>query len=335
VKAEDRFVERLRAALAAGTGGMLVGPGDDAAVVERAAGPLVATTDALVESVDFLPEEDPERLGRRAVAVNLSDLAAMGARPEFFLLTIAFPESKGEGFPLAVARGAAARGEDFGARLAGGDLSRAREVFVCVALWGRPEAKPILRSGGRAGDLLFVSGWPGQAAAGLTLARRPAGRELHGLDELSEADAARLLAAYRDPDPRVPLGLDLARHELASAAIDVSDGLGIDAGRLARASGVRAVLERDRLPLSPALITFARLAGRDAVEMAIGGGDDYELLFSVPPSDAARVEERSQELGVPVRRIGFLEPGEGAFLLEGSSRRPVHDAGFDHFGTAR
>ncbi|MGH9367809.1 MAG: thiamine-phosphate kinase, partial [Thermoanaerobaculia bacterium] len=232
---EDGFVRRLAEELPASSR-VLLGPGDDAAVVAAEAGLWVATTDLLVEGIDFLPEEGPEAVGRRAMAVNLSDLAAMGARPEFFLLSIAFPAARGEAYPLGVARGALSRAEPLGAALAGGDLSDSPCVVVSIALWGRPEREPLRRGGARAGDLLFLSGSTGRAAAGLALARARAqeGERAPGLSAEAEAE---LLAAYRDPEPRVPLGLALAREGWATAAIDVSDGLGIDAGRLARASG--------------------------------------------------------------------------------------------------
>ena len=271
MKAEDRFVEKLRALLPAS--GAVLGPGDDAALVRTAEGLLAATTDLLVEGVDFLPGEDPERLGRRAAAVNLSDLAAMGALPEFFLLSVGFPPGKGEDFPLAIARGAIARAGEFGAHLVGGDLSAAPQTVISVALWGRP-AGLLTRSGASPGDGVYVSGHPGQAAAGLRLARAP-------VAGVAPEDERILRHAFHDPLPRVALGAELARHGLASAAIDVSDGLGIDAARLARASGVRLVLEKESLPVSAALQSFASRAGLDPLYLVLGGGDDYELLFTV------------------------------------------------------
>lgn len=340
VKPEDRFVERLREALP-GREGLLVGPGDDAAVLRGEAGPLVATTDTLVEGIDFLSGEDPGRLGRRAVSVALSDLAAMGAWPDFFLLTIGLPGSAGADVALSIALAAAKRGEEFGATLAGGDLSRAAEIFLSVAAWGRPAGNPIARSGARPGDVLFLSGWPGEAAAGLVLARVRAGldpgRGAGGWtpEELAVPVETRLLAAYRDPEPRLPLGRSLGQEGLATAAIDVSDGLGADAARLGRASRVRLMIERDELPLSPALRSFAALAGRDPLELALGGGDDYELLFTVAPEKAGRFADPPPEWGVSVRRIGRAEAGEGVFLEEESGRRPIGDLGFDHFEERR
>jgi thiamine-monophosphate kinase len=324
VKGEDRFLERLRELLSPSEA-VRLGPGDDAAILTMSAGEVAVTTDTLVEGIDFLPGEDPERLGRRAVSVNLSDLAAMGARPEFFLLSLALPEEAGVDFALAITRGAIGRAAAHGAKLVGGDLSRAPAIYLSVCFWGRPAGAPLRRAGASPGDLLYVSGWPGEAAAGLRLARG-------GTASLSAPHTERLLAAYRDPEPRVELGLALARDRLASAAIDVSDGLGLDASRLARASGVRAVLERERLPLSEALVRFAEAEGLDPVDLALSGGDDYELLFAAPPSAAPRLERGGEGWGVSVTPIGRLEAGRGTILREPAGDRDVSGLGHDHFG---
>ncbi len=339
MKPEDRFVENLRALLPPAPG-VRLGPGDDAAIVDRAAGLLAASTDMLVEGVDFLPAEDPVRLGRRAAAVNLSDLAAVGAQPEFFLLSIAFPAARGEDFPLAVARGAIGRALEFGGHLVGGDLSAAPLTMVSVAFWGRPSGEPLTRGGASAGDRVYVSGHPGQAAAGLRLARTLAAFAEQGSAPASRFPAiaaehqARLLDAYRDPVPRIPLGLALARERLASAAIDVSDGLGVDAGRLARASGARVVLERNRLPISSALVSFAAMENIDPVELAIAGGDDYELLFTVREADAERLEKHAAAAGTAVAHIGRIESGTGAVLRGPRGEQDIGDLGHDHFEAA-
>jgi thiamine-monophosphate kinase len=340
VNREDRFVEKLRGLLPSSEG-LRVGPGDDAAILDLRPGPIAATTDLLVEGVDFFPGEDPERLGRRAVAVNLSDLGAVGAAPEFFLLSIAFPPQRGEEFPLAVARGAMARADPFGARLAGGDLSGAPGIVVSVALWGRLVGSPLLRSGARPGDELFVSGHLGQAAAGLTLAGRLAAFAAQGssptprFPELAPGHQRQLLDAFRDPSPPVALGLALAEERLAHAAIDVSDGLGVDAGRLARASGVRIVIEGDRLPVSAALLSFGAMEECDPIELMLAGGDDYELLFAVPPDAGPRLRIQAERLGVRVTRIGRIEAGEGAVMRAGGSERDISGLGHDHFEAGR
>ena len=326
MKPEDRFVERLRALLPGSDG--VLGPGDDAALVHRDAGLLAATTDLLVEGVDFLPGEDPERLGRRAAAVNLSDLAAMGALPEFFLLSIGFPPDKGEDFPLSIARGAIARAGEFGAHLVGGDLSAAPQTVVSVALWGRPAGPPLTRAGASPGELLYVSGHPGEAAAGLRLARQR-------VEGLTPEQERRLLDAFHDPLPRIALGAELSRQRLATSAIDVSDGLGVDAARLSRASGVRLVLERSLLPVSEALRCFASRAGLDPLELMLSGGDDYELLFTVPAAKQGRLEERAADFGVPVARIGRAEEGSGAVLSDSGAERDIAGLGYDHLEAAR
>lgn len=335
MKPEDRFVEKLRALLPPAEG-ILLGPGDDAALLEWHEPGLVATTDLLVEAVDFLPGEDPQRLGRRAIAVNLSDLAAMGAAPAYFLLAIGFPAERGEELPLAVARGAIERGREFGAHLVGGDLSAAPQILISIAAWGRPAPSPLTRSGARVGDAVFVSGHPGEAAAGLRLARTMeafSGTERGAsprFPEISSEHQTRLLAAYRDPLPRVALGRALAERVIATAAIDVSDGLGVDAGRLARASGVRILIEEDRLPLSRPLISFSEMEELNPADLAVSGGDDYELLFTASADGAARLEERPEALDVVVTRIGRVVPGEGAVLVHRGGEREIGDLGHDH-----
>jgi thiamine-monophosphate kinase len=319
--AEDLFVERLRALLPAGDG-LRVGPGDDAAVVGTSGRDMIATTDLLVEGVDFLPGADLEGLGRRAVSVNLSDAAAMGARPRFFLLSIVLPEERGEDDALAICRGAIARGAEFGASLAGGDLSRGPSIVLSVALWGDLDQPPVTRSGGRAGDALYLTGFPGRAAAGLRIAS--AGLERSRLG----AGDRELLDAYLDPEPRVEFSLAIASAAIPRAAIDVSDGLGIDAGRLARASGARAVLDRDRIPISPALRDWAVREGADVLGCVLGGGDDYELLFAAPRDAEGEIGRLAGAL--PVARIGALEEGGGAFLRDERGERGIDNLGYDH-----
>ncbi len=330
MNAEDRFVEALRALLPA-QGPVRIGPGDDAAVLEREAGLLAATTDMLVEGVDFLPGEDPASLGRRAVSVNLSDLAAMGAEPEALLLAIGFDRRRGTDYALAITKGASERAAEFGARLVGGDLSDAPVTVLTVALWGRPAGAVLKRSGARSGDLVFLTGAPGEASAGLSLAE--AGAAAPPRTPLPDWHGG-LLAAYRNPTPRIAFGAALARRGLATAAIDVSDGVGVDAGRLARASGVRLVLERGALPVSDALRAFAEREGEDPVERLLSGGDDYELLFTAPEERAAAIEAEASALGVRVARVGRAEPGHGAALRDGKTERDVAGLGHDHFRRA-
>ena len=188
--------------------------------------------------------------------------------------------------------------------------------------------RELVYDGRKPWSALFLSGFPGRAAAGLHLARRsPEGREAA---RLAPEHARELLAAYHDPEPRLALGLELSRRNLWSAAIDVSDGLGMDAGRLARASGLRAVIETARLPLSPALRAFGESEGRDPLDWILSGGDDYELLFAAPPTACHAVEALSSR-EVPVTRIGHLEPGRGAVLRGPQGDREIAGLGHDHF----
>jgi thiamine-monophosphate kinase len=332
---EDLFVEKVRAA-ASGSARLKVGIGDDAAVVEVAAGLLAATTDLLVEGVDFLPGESPEAIGRRAFAVNVSDLAAMGARPEFFLLSVGFPRRLGADYALAVVRGALSRATPLEAVLAGGDLSDAPQTVVSIALWGRPEGTPLTRSGARPGDAVFLSGWPGRAAAGLRLARMTAAFASQGapptphLIGLAPGLEAELTAAYRDPEPRLEVGCALARERLATAAIDVSDGVGIDAARLARASGVRIVLEGEKLPVAVALAAYCDVESLDPTDLILSGGDDYELLFTAPDGAGAALDALAARTGVALRRVGACHEGSGAAIAERAGERDVSGLGFDH-----
>jgi thiamine-monophosphate kinase len=328
MKGEDRFIESLRAIVPAAEP-VLIGIGDDAAVLRRSPSDTAATADLLVEGIDFLAGETPERIGRRAVSVNLSDLAAVGATPRWFLLSLALPETLGPDFALALSQAAAARGREFGACLAGGDLSRGPAVFVSVAMCGDLESAPLTRSGARPGDWLYVSGATGRAAAGLRIARAES-EGAADVAKLEPHERAELLEAYRDPEPRVELGRNLSREGLAHAAIDVSDGLGVDAGRLSRASGLRIVVEADLLPVAPALAAFCRGRSVSARELVLGGGDDYELLFAAPPEARAALDRLSAT--VPLTRIGFFEEGSGAVLRTPDGDRDIGDAGYDHFG---
>ncbi|MFN2384951.1 MAG: thiamine-phosphate kinase [Thermoanaerobaculia bacterium] len=339
MKPEDRFVEKLRALLPPDDS-VLVGPGDDAAVVASDSGPVVATTDMLVESVDFLAGEDPEVIGRRAVAVNASDLAAMGAQPRWFLLAIGLHRPQ-EATALGIARGAIARAAEWNAQLVGGDLSGAPSTVVTVAMWGRLAGAPMRRSGASPGDLVYLSGFPGRAAAGLRLARRlseftgQGAAPLPRFGGLSVAHVEELLRAYRDPQPPVAVGTELARAGIATAAIDVSDGLGVDAGRLARASGVGLEIEARGLPVAAALHTFCELEDLRPVDLAVAGGDDYELLFCAPESAAPVIERIARQTRVSLARIGRVRAGSGVTLREGRREREIGDAGHDHFEAPR
>ena len=269
---EDELVERIRAV--AGTGdGLVVGIGDDAAVLD---GGFVVCCDMLVDGVHFdSSRQSLRQIGARAAAVNLSDLAAMGARPVCLLAAFGLPPDRRDAGELAA--GVASHGVP----LAGGDLSRAAALTVSVTAVGRAE-HPVLRSGGRAGDRLVVTGSLGaQAAAGFTA----------------------------EVTPRLREGRELAA--IATAMIDLSDGIATDAERLARASGTGAVVELERLPRAPGA----------TVEQAAAGGEDYELLVALPPR---------AEPPVPVTVVGRLTAEPDVLLLDATGA-PRTLRGWDHF----
>jgi thiamine-monophosphate kinase len=289
-------------------------------VVPPSSAPLCVTTDAVVEGVHFRLADGPlSDVGHKALAVNLSDLAAMGARPLWFLCALqapalSLPEAR------ALGRGMAALARRFSVALVGGNVTRARELSVTLTVAGTTgRAAPLLRSGGRPGDSLFVSGTLGGARLGLaSLGRRGRGhRFLH---------AER---RQRRPEPRVALGLLAARY--ASAAIDVSDGLVQDLGWLLSASSVGADVDAFRIPLD-ADVQRAFRRRPDALRAALAGGEDYELLMAVPEGRAAAFERACARADEAVTPIGRLVKQKGLRLWDAAGR-PVRPpvSGFDHF----
>jgi thiamine-monophosphate kinase len=338
---EERLVERLRTQLATRRRDVLLGIGDDAAVVSPI-GTLAVTSDVLVENVDFRKDADPRRLGRKTLNVNLSDLAAVGATPLYALLTLGMPPRTATGWFDAFVEGLREAASEYGVAVIGGDLSSSGLLFASVTAIGRvPESGAIARSGASPGEGLFISGTLGAAAAGWRLleagfrlgpdgkARAPKGRRL---EAPRSAEVTRLIRHQIDPRPMVDLGAALAAGRLASAAIDVSDGLARDLHRLCRASGVAATLDRDLLPVDSALHDLEKLLKLDPVAATLYGGEDYGLLFAVPKRRAAALARLAGRFAL--RRIGTVrEAGEGrrVLLSEGGRFTPIPDAGFDHF----
>ncbi len=288
-----------------------VGPGDDCAVLAPQKGALCVTTDAVVEDVHFTRATfSPEDIGHKALAVNLSDLASMGATPRWFVCALALPR----GFPprelSGLARGMAALAREHRIALVGGNFTSARELSVTITASGELSHPPLTRAGARPGDLLYVSGTLGDARLGLSLLQ-------------SGVTRGKAVLRQRRPQPRVALGRLASRF--ASAALDLSDGLGQDLGHLCTASGVRAELELARLPLSPAV---KKALGPEG---ALAGGEDYELLLSVPPQRSRAFERACARAEHRVTRIGTLSEGKGWGIQEATGRVLPPPAGFDHF----
>lgn len=292
------------------------GLGDDAAVLEIGGTTIVLTHDIVVEGVHYLPGDPPEDVAWKLVAVNLSDLAGKGARPLGVMLGYALGPAEWDRAFIAGLRTVLGA---FDLPLLGGDtvaMPDAAPRALGLTALGAASGPVPARSGGRPGDDLWVSGTIGDAGAGLQLL-------LEGGSE-----GSGLIDRYRNPRPRLEAGERLA--PLVSAMMDVSDGLLIDARRLASASGCRAVVELDAVPLSAELLELAG-AGRHARIGAATAGDDYELLFAAPPDSANAILGLADEIGLPFTRIGRLEAGEGLALSDGGE--PVGlpaRLGFEH-----
>ncbi len=303
VPGEFEIIERYFAPLTAGEPGAF-GLADDAAVVApRAGGSLVVTTDAVVAGVHFPPDALPEDIACKALAVNVSDVAAMGARPWLYTLALAMPESVDDGWLARFSGALATEQAAFGVTLVGGDtVATPGPLTLSVTMVAVAEQGRVLRrSGARPGDAVYVSGTVGDAALGLLTVRG----DLAGID-----DAARrsLAERYHRPRPRVDLGLRLNADGLARAAIDVSDGLIADLGHICAESGVGSVVELPRVPLSDAA-RQALAADAALMEAVLAGGDDYELVFTAPPSQAATLTALARDLDLPLTEIGHIDDG--------------------------
>ncbi len=300
-----------------------LGVGDDAALLRVAAGmQLAVSTDLLVEGTHFLADTDPGRLGHKSLAVNLSDMAAMGAAPRWFTLALALP-SADDRWLGAFAGGMHALADAHSIELVGGDTTRG-PLSICVTIFGEvPAGQALRRDGAGVGDDVWVSGTLGDAAIGLALLT--GGRVPAPSAVAVQACVQRLEA----PQPRVALGIAL--RGVASAAIDISDGFAADLGHILERSGVGACIEFDRLPVSAAL---AQSTGDEAVRAALlGGGDDYELCFTAPATASAAVERAAGLAGVRVTRVGRIVAGGGLAVVGPAGQvLPPSRAGFDHFG---
>jgi len=355
---ERELIARIHARLPPAPPWLLVGIGDDAAVVEperhRAD---VLTVDALVEGIHFerafVP---PDAIGHRALAVNLSDLAAMGAAPRLALLSLALPPA----LPLAdfdaIIAGVTSLAAQHRLHVAGGNLTRSPgPLMIDIAASGSVKPRQALRrNGARPGDDVYVSGTIGAAAAGLLmLAEKVSTTEKLSTTEdtgdteehfvqkttassassVVESSAARCVARYLRPEPRVRLGLMLARNRAASACMDLSDGLSDAVYQVAEASGVGARIDADALPIDAAAHAWFASRG-DPIADAITGGDDYELLFTVRPRTRSRLAAAMRHGGVSLTRIGVCTEDRAVVLRRDARDVPLPRGGYRHFGRA-
>lgn len=318
----------------------VLGIGDDAAILDHPPGThVLVTTDLLTDGVHFRASWTPPLLlGRKAISVNLSDIASMGGAPHSCVVSLGFPRRTAPAYARALAHGLVSQARRHGVAIVGGDTCAARSLFVSVALTGVVEkGRAVRRDTARPGHLLFVTGTLGASAAGLGLLRRGARfpgttrSRIRGIGVHHRREALRLLRSHLDPVPRVVAGRVLGASGLAAAMIDLSDGLSRDLPRLCRASRTGAVVEAAAIPVDPAV--RALLGSSRSLRLALTGGEDYELLFSARPENEGLVRRLSRRLRLPITCIGqILPPGKGVRIL-GRKGRYSHlpEGGFEHF----
>lgn len=329
---EDRIIKELARKFSREHPRLVKGIGDDASVTLQASGRhLLATTDMLIEGTHFKRAwTTPYLLGRKALSISLSDIAAMGGEPLFYLVSVALPLeiATQKTFLEGLYRGLTDCGKEYGATLSGGNTARTKgAVMVSTTLFGEsPVGETVYRSKARPGDIIYVTGCLGDAALGLKLLKK------HGSAALKKQAFRKPVMKLLDPLPRMKIGRSLARKQLATAMIDISDGLVLDLGRLCEASAVGAVIDAKRIPLSAEfkrLLPAAGMTGK--FRLALTGGEDYELLFSAQEKAAKKIMALSSR-NVLITPIGMITSGKGV-CVSGMNNRPlkISKAGFEHF----
>jgi thiamine-monophosphate kinase len=323
--------------------GLVRGIGDDAAVLKSlTTGDLAISTDLLVEDIDFRRETTrPELLGHKALAVSLSDIAAMGARPRWALLSLGVPEAVwGDDVLDSFYDGFFQLAKRYGVTLIGGDVSRTPDKVVVdsILIGETPKTGAVFRSGARPGDQIFVTGFLGDAAAGLRLlehgARLQPQTTTEGRENVDQSNESRpidyLLLRHLQPEPRVGWGILLGDQQLPTAMIDVSDGLSSDLKHLCDESGVGALVEASLIPIDPLVTELSGRRALDPLMLALHGGEDFELLFTVRPEIAGKLPKRVD--GVSLTRIGEIkEAGAGVQISEGARTWKLEPGGWEHF----
>jgi thiamine-monophosphate kinase len=295
-----------------------LGVGDDAALLRIADGmELAVSTDMLVSGIHFFPDTNPFLVGHKTLAVNLSDLAAMGAVPRWATLALSLP-GPNEQWLQRFSEGFFSLADEHGIELIGGDTTRG-PLNLCVTIMGEvPKGKALRRSGAKVGDDIWVSGIPGMAALGLAY--------LQGKTALPEEDRLFCLAALHKPQPQVALGLGL--RDIAHSAIDISDGLLADLGHILECSQLGAEIQFDAIPK----VSAGNIATALLQQCVLSGGDDYELCFTAPVASRAAIEAISQTLQLPLTRIGLIRAEQGCVVrtADGGVLQPK-ESGYDHF----
>lgn len=336
VRSEFDFINALRGRVTTETSSSLIaGIGDDAAVLRSTPGKeTVITADLLVEDIDFRRTTTPPYLlGHKALAVSLSDIAAMGARPLWSMVSIGVPEDIWQtDFVERLYDGLLNLAAHYGVQLIGGDTSRTNERLVIDSIVSGEctAGMAVLRSGAQAGDQIFVTGSLGAAAAGLRLIERGAHLAEQNLADDDSQKLDHVLLRQLRPEPRVGWGIVLGEERLATAMIDLSDGLSSDLNRLCTASNVGALIDSASLPVDDRVTELCGRRALDPLQLALHGGEDFELLFTVKPENAARLPRRVD--GVEIKRIGtILSAQAGVKITEGSRVWELKAGGWIHF----
>jgi thiamine-monophosphate kinase len=330
---ESTIINLFRKAFGRPFPGLVQGIGDDCAVLRTEGQQWLVTTDALVEGVHFrLETHPPYHLGKKCLAVNLSDIAAMGGIPRFAFLNLGLPKPVPRGFLSPFIKGLKKEAEKFSVALAGGDTHQSPQgISIGLTVIGEAAGNPAYRSGAKVGDRLYVSGCLGQSAAGFRLLTK---FQKHSAP-LRPRRLRELIKAHQEPEPQVALGHFLVRQRLVGAMIDLSDGLATDLRHICRASGVGALLEADQIPLSPALKAAADPLKTSPLQLALTGGEDYQLLFSVPKGLVKKMETQVvKQFERPVYPIGEIIPGQKIFIKFSNKVRILKETGFDHFNAS-
>ena len=326
---ESGLIQRIADTYQSSDSSVVAGIGDDAAALKISSHNILLTTaDILLEDVHFdLTFTDSYHLGRKALAVNLSDIAAMGGTPRFFLVSLALPAHLSVSFIDHLYRGMMELAAEFHTILVGGDTNASpQKLMIAITVLGETQPEHLLkRSGAQAGDSLFVTGTIGDAALGLiNLQKHPTGTKPPPLNELT--------SKHLSPSPRIKEGKVLAENHLANAMIDISDGLLTDLKRILTASYKGATVWIEKLPLSNAFKQTETTPNQDTINYALTGGEDYELLFTSPPAKEKALHQAVNQAGFTITKIGMITDSQELVVLDHKQQPfPLGNLGYDHF----
>ncbi len=307
--------------------GLVKGIGDDCAIIEpNPEEQLIVTTDMLVEDVHFNPSwHPPYELGRKSIAVNISDIAAMGGIPKYIFISLCLPNSTENMWLQNWLDGVESMIQEHACCLAGGDTVRGKKITINVTVIGTVRRnQALLRNSAGIGQSIFVSGWLGTAAAGLLLFQQP------GVDELAQSLTSPFKKWHLDPDPELRCGMLLSESGLVTSMQDISDGIATDLAHICAASKIRAIIEESLLPHHPNLPKVADALGCNLTELLVAGGEDYRLVFTVAAGRDKELYKLMKSHGVEVFRIGETVQGGGVFLRSEAEMKEITYGGFEH-----